>query len=122
SHGIDPGGLPLELRMLSLEAWAVFSKLKADPDVAAIPVIMRTVVDDRNPGYALGADDYLTKPIDRGRLLAVLQKYRREGASCPALVVEDDPVSRQLLRAVLEKDGFTVSEAENGRMALERLA
>jgi CheY-like chemotaxis protein len=98
------------------------SQLKADPEVADIPVIMLTIVDERNLGYALGAADYLTKPIDRDRLLAVLQKYRRDGASCPALVVEDDPVSRQLLRALLEKDGFTVGEAENGRVALERVA
>jgi CheY-like chemotaxis protein len=83
---------------------------------------MLTIVDDRNLGYALGAADYLTKPIDRDRLLAVLQKYRRDGASCPALVVEDDPMSRQLLRALLEKEGFSVGEAENGRVALERVA
>ena len=108
--------------MPDLDGWAVLSQLKADPEVAAIPVIMLTIVDDRNQGYALGAADYLTKPIDRGRLLAVLHKYRRDGAPCPALVVEDDPVSRQPLRAVLEKDGFSVSEAQNGRVALERLA
>ena len=122
ARALQPDVITLDVMMPDLDGWAVLSQLKADPEVAAIPVIMLTIVDDRNQGYTLGAADYLTKPIDRGRLLAVLHKYRRDGAPCPALVVEDDPVSRQLLRAVLEKDGFSVSEAQNGRVALERLA
>jgi CheY-like chemotaxis protein len=79
---------------------------------------MLTIVDDRNLGYALGAADYLTKPIDRERLVTVLKKYRRD---LPVLVVDDDAVLRQLLRRMLEPEGYTVVEAENGRVALERL-
>jgi CheY-like chemotaxis protein len=77
-----------------------------------------TIVDDRNLGYALGASDYLTKPIDRDRLVSVLGKYRRD---LPVLVVDDDAGVRQLLRRMLEPAGYTVVEAENGRAALERL-
>ena len=57
-----------------MDGWAVLSALKADPDVADIPVIMLTIVDDKNLGYALGAADYLTKPIDRERLVTVLKQ------------------------------------------------
>ena len=80
---------------------------------------MLTIVDDQNLGYALGAADYLTKPIDRERLVAVLAQLparppgaggrrRRRGL-------------RELLRRMLEREGYAVVEAENGRAALERL-
>ncbi|HZO42033.1 MAG TPA: response regulator, partial [Methylomirabilota bacterium] len=74
--------------------------------------------DDKNLGYALGAADYLTKPIERDRLLTVLRVHRRDR---PVLVVDDDATLRQLLRRMLEPEGYTVVEAENGRIALERL-
>jgi CheY-like chemotaxis protein len=101
-----------------MDGWAVLSALKADPALADIPVVMLTIVDDRNLGYALGASDYLTKPIDRERLAAVLDKYRRD---LPVLVVDDDAEIRQLLRRMLEPDGYRVVEADNGRVALDRL-
>jgi CheY-like chemotaxis protein len=104
--------------MPGLDGWAVLSALKADPALADIPVVMLTIVDDRNLGYALGASDYLTKPIDRERLTAVLDKYRRD---LPVLVVDDDAEIRQLLRRMLEPDGYRVVEADNGRVALDRL-
>ncbi len=73
--------------MPGMDGWAVLAALKADVATADIPVVMVTIVDDRNLGYALGAADYLTKPIDRERLAAVLGRYRRERS---VLVVDDD--------------------------------
>jgi len=115
---LRPDAITLDVMMPGMDGWAVLSALKADPDVADIPVVMLTIVDDRNLGYALGAAEYLTKPIDRERLVAVLTKYRRD---LPVLVVDDDPEVRQLLRRMLEPAGYTVAEAANGRVALERL-
>jgi GAF domain-containing protein/CheY-like chemotaxis protein len=115
---LRPDAITLDVMMPGLDGWAVLSALKADADLADIPVVMLTIVDDKNLGYALGASDYLTKPIDRERLAAVLGKYRRD---LPVLVVDDDVEVRQLLRRMLEPDGYTVVEAENGRVALERL-
>jgi CheY-like chemotaxis protein/anti-sigma regulatory factor (Ser/Thr protein kinase) len=115
---LRPDAITLDVMMPGMDGWAVLSALKADPDVADIPVVMLTIVDDKNLGYALGAADYLTKPIDRERLVAVLRKYRRD---LPVLVVDDDAVLRQLLRRMLEPEGYAVVEAENGRVALERL-
>ena len=67
--------------------------------LADIPVIMLTIVDDKNMGYALGASEYLTKPIDRDRLAAVLKQYRRRGRSRGRLlVVEDDADTREMIR------------------------
>jgi len=67
----------------------------------------------------LGATDYLTKPIDRERLVAALAPYRRE---LPVLVVDDDPDLRTLLRRMLEREGYVVAEADNGRVALTRIS
>jgi GAF domain-containing protein/DNA-binding response OmpR family regulator/anti-sigma regulatory factor (Ser/Thr protein kinase) len=115
---VRPDAITLDVMMPGMDGWAVLSVLKADPAVADIPVIMLTIVDDRNLGYALGASDYLTKPIDRERLVTVLTQYRRDQ---PVLVVDDDAALRQLLRRMLEPEGYTVVEAENGRVALELL-
>jgi GAF domain-containing protein/CheY-like chemotaxis protein len=115
---LHPDAITLDVMMPGMDGWAVLAALKADPAVADIPVIMLTIVDDRNLGYALGAAEYLTKPVDRERLVAVLKKYRRD---LPVLVVDDDPVLRELLGRTLATAGYTVVEAENGRVALERL-
>jgi hypothetical protein len=115
---LRPDAITLDVMMPGLDGWAVLTALKADPDIADIPVIMLTIVDDRNLGYTLGAADYLTKPIDRDRLVTVLKKYRRD---LPVLIVDDDAVLRQLLRRILEPEGYKVVEAENGRVALDRL-
>jgi len=115
---LRPDAITLDVMMPGMDGWAVLSALKADPDVADIPVVMLTIVDDRNLGYALGASDYLTKPIDRERLVTVLKQYRRDR---PVLVVDDDAAVRHLFRRILEPEGYAVVEAENGRVALERL-
>ena len=115
---LKPDAITLDVMMPGLDGWAVLSALKADAELGDIPVVMLTIVDDKNLGYALGASDYLTKPIDRERLVSVLAKYRREQ---PVLVVDDDADVRQLLRRVLEAEGYTVLEAENGRAALDRM-
>jgi GAF domain-containing protein/CheY-like chemotaxis protein len=115
---LRPDAITLDVMMPGMDGWAVLSALKAEPDVADIPVIMLTIVDDKNLGYALGASDYLTKPIDRERLVTVLKHHRRDR---PVLVVDDDAEVRQLLRRMLESEGYAVVEAENGRVALERL-
>ena len=65
----------LDVNMPGLDGWGVLTALKHDPALADIPVVMLSIVDDRNLGYALGASEYLTKPLDRDRLLSVLKKY-----------------------------------------------
>jgi CheY-like chemotaxis protein len=93
--------------------------LKADRELRDIPVIMLTMVDDPDRGFALGAADFTTKPVDRARLSQILKKYTCPRPPCPVLLVEDDPSTRELTRAILEKEGWRVNEAENGRVALE---
>ncbi len=112
-----PDAITLDVLMPGMDGWAVLAALKADPVLAGVPVIMLTMVDDRNLGLALGATDFMTKPLDRDRLRALLARYRRHGAG-DVLVVEDDLPTRELLRRQLEADGWAVTEAENGRAGL----
>jgi len=118
---LRPDAITLDAMMPGMDGWSVLSALKADPDVSGIPVIMLTLVDDKSLGYALGAADYLTKPVDRQRLVSVLEKYRQDDASCDILVVDDDPSGRRAVRQTLEKEGFEVAEAGNGHEALESM-
>ena len=87
---LRPAVITLDVMMPGMDGWAVLSALKNDPEVAEIPVVMVTIVDDKNLGYALGASDYLTKPIDRKRLASVLRKFRQHGPGRQALIVDDD--------------------------------
>ena len=113
---LRPDAITLDVLMPGLDGWAVLSALKADAATAAIPVVILTMLDDRSLGYALGAADYLVKPIDRDRLVAALAPFRRE---LPLLVVDDEPDVRALLRRMLEREGYAVTEAAGGRAALE---
>jgi CheY-like chemotaxis protein len=119
---LQPAVITLDVMMPGMDGWAVLTQLKADPALADIPVIMVTIVDDRNLGYALGATDYLTKPVDRERLATLARKYRQPGARARVLIVEDEPNTRAMLRKALERDGWEVAEAENGRLGLEEVA
>jgi len=80
------------------------------------------MVDDPVKGRTLGAADYLTKPLDRERLVSVLRKYRGAHPSGPVLVVEDDASARDLMARALEGEGWRVCAAENGRAALQMMA
>ncbi|HEY7687011.1 MAG TPA: response regulator [Gemmatimonadales bacterium] len=117
-----PDVITLDVVMPGLDGWAVLTALKGDPVTAEIPVVMLSMVDEKNLAFALGASEYLTKPIDRDRLTRVLRKYERAGAPRRVLVVEDDSLTRSVLRRAMECEGWEVVEAEHGRKALERSA
>jgi signal transduction histidine kinase/DNA-binding response OmpR family regulator len=119
---LRPVAITLDVMMQGIDGWEVLAQIRADPKLCGIPVIMLTMVDDRSRGYALGADNYMTKPVDRRRLAQMLRRYSCEHPPCPVLLVEEDATTRRLLRAALEKAGWSVTEADNGRGALERVA
>ncbi len=118
---LKPAVITLDVMMPHMDGWSVLTALKADPATADIPVIMLTIVDDKQLGFALGAADYFTKPIDFQRLHQVLERHRKPANQQTLLVIEDDGNMREMLRRTLEKDGWRVAEAPNGRVGLERL-
>jgi DNA-binding response OmpR family regulator len=118
---LKPAVITLDVMMPGLDGWAVLTQLKADPELVDIPIIMLTMVRDKSIGYTLGAADYLTKPIDRNRLLHVISKYDLTKSQLPILLVEDDTLTRDMVRRTLEKEGWLVVEARNGREGLERV-
>ncbi len=121
ARSLRPVAITLDVMMPGMDGWAVLQQLKTDPETQDIPVIMLTMVDDKNIGFALGATDYMTKPIDRLRLANLLGRYRCNTGSCSVLLVEDDDVTREMMYALLTREGWNVMEAANGRIALECL-
>jgi signal transduction histidine kinase/CheY-like chemotaxis protein len=118
---LRPSAITLDVIMPGMDGWAVLRELKTDPETRDIPVIMVTMTDDRDMGYALGTTEFLTKPIQRDHLVRLLERHST-GPAAGVLVVDDDPEVRAMLRRALEREGWSVDEAENGRVALERLS
>jgi signal transduction histidine kinase/CheY-like chemotaxis protein len=116
-----PAAITLDVMMPDMDGWSVLSALKDDLALCDIPVIMLTMVDHPERGFTLGASDYATKPVNRGRLSQILKKYTCLNPPCPVLIIDDDSSTRSLTRTMLEKEGWTVSEAENGPAALESM-
>jgi signal transduction histidine kinase/CheY-like chemotaxis protein len=118
---LSPAVITLDVLMPGIDGWAVLTALKADPALTEIPVIMLSIADEKHMGYALGAAEYLTKPIDWEHLVEVLQKYECIRPPCPVLIVEDDETLRTMLGRRLEKEKWKVIEATNGRTALAQM-
>lgn len=125
ARALKPDVIILDVLLPHMNGWDVLAILKADPVLADVPVILMTIVDEQNRGFTLGASDYLTKPIDYKRLLALLQKYRAVSAESDrpgrVLVVEDDEATRQMFQRILEREGWQVVTADNGRVGLEQV-
>jgi signal transduction histidine kinase/CheY-like chemotaxis protein len=113
-----PDLITLDVMMPSMDGWAVLSALKEDAATADIPVVMLTMVEDRPMGYALGASEYLTKPVDKTRVLEAVARCVT-GKADDILIVEDEPMAAEIVRRTLEADGRSCRHARNGREALD---
>jgi PAS domain S-box-containing protein len=121
ARAFRPDMITLDVVMPGMDGWAVLDALKSEPGLADIPVVMATILDEERMGFALGASEYLTKPIERARLLATLDRFATRAAGTRVLVIEDDEPTRTMLRRTLARAGWKVAEAENGRVGLERM-
>jgi len=117
---LRPAAVTLDIMMPDLDGWTVLAAIKGDPELAGIPVVLMSIVDQKNRGYALGAADYLVKPVDRAKLVETLKNICGATAG-RALLVDDDEVVRRSVRQALEPLGWKVTEAENGRVAVDSL-
>ena len=117
---LRPAAVTLDIMMPDLDGWTVLAAMKGDPALASIPVVLMSMVDQKNRGYALGAADYLVKPVDRTKLVETLTSICGSAAG-RALLVDDDDLVRRVVRQVLQPLGWQVSEAANGEIAVEAL-
>ena len=122
ARDLHPAAITLDILLPDIDGWTVLAALKGDPTLADIPVIIVTIVDEQRRGMTLGAAGFLTKPIDRHRLLGIMTPYRVTERTSTVLIVDDDEEHRQLVRTILEAQGWVVREAANGRLALDALA
>lgn len=119
---LRPDAIILDVLMPDMDGWRVLSMLKADPILSDIPVIMASIEEEKNKGYALGATDYLMKPVNRTQLANILDKYHIGNESSNlVMVVEDELVTREKMASLLKNAGWRVFKAENGRVALEHI-
>jgi CheY-like chemotaxis protein len=117
---LRPAAVTLDIMMPDLDGWTVLAAIKGDPALASIPVVLMSIVDDKKRGYALGAADYLVKPVDRTKLVETITTICG-GAAGRALLIDDDDVVRRGVRQALDSIGWTVIEAENGQVAVDLL-
>lgn len=116
-----PDVITLDVMMPRMNGWQVLSALKADPACSTIPVVLLSVVENKEIGMALGATDCLSKPIDWPRLDNLLSRLIAQSTAENILVVEDDPASSEISRRLLERGGWMVRTARHGQEALDQL-
>jgi signal transduction histidine kinase/DNA-binding response OmpR family regulator len=119
----QPSAVLLDVLVPRVDGWEVLRQLKADPALKDVPVVMVTVVDERDVGLALGAVDYLVKPVQRKALLACLGRLGLgmdpSGRPSTILAVDDEPAALDLIGTYLAGSGIEVVRASNGRDAVE---
>lgn len=115
---IKPDVITLDVLMPGQDGWSVLSQLKSDPELANIPVVMQSILDESNKAFMLGANDYLTKPINRSQIIEVVRRLQSQN-NRRALVVEDDIDAQTLMAEWLEGDGWEVNTAKNGLEGLQ---
>jgi PAS domain S-box-containing protein len=117
---LKPDLITLDVLMPDLDGFALIQQLKAHPETAHIPVIFLSIVQDRQQGLRLGASAFLTKPIDERKFYETVRALL-EPRGQPVLVVDDDRDYAQLLKRLLERQGFSVELAHDGDDALRKI-
>jgi two-component system, NtrC family, sensor kinase len=118
---LQPTAITLDVMMPDLDGWSVLAALRQNLELADIPVIMVSIVDEHRRGIALGAAGYLTKPVDRERLHRLVRRFMAPAGPTRVLMVEDDALQRERMLGWLERPQWIVREAANGREALNIL-
>jgi len=117
---IHPFAVTLDILMPQKDGWGVLSDLKADPATRDIPIIVLSIIDNKELGFSLGAFDYLVKPFEKEAVMAALQRI----PGVPdkrVLVVDDEPDAVDLLTQILQDEGYQVKGAYSGEEALRAL-
>ena len=118
---LRPHAIVLYVLLPEVDRWPFLTEIKADAATSDIPVIIASVVDEKGKAFALGAADYLLKPIRQADLLTTLRSVGVvvRGTPMTVLAIDDDPTTLELLAAVLEPEGFRVLRARTGEQGVE---
>ena len=121
SQGHPPAVITLDLVLPGIDGWEVLKALKSDPDTATIPVIIVSLVENHELGFALGAEDYFLKPLERRQFIDRLSALSlgEESQAHTVLVVDDDPQVHEMLEDALDDAGYRMLGAHGGREGLE---
>ncbi|MBC9820444.1 GAF domain-containing protein [Terrabacter sp. MAHUQ-38] len=121
---LSPAAVVLDIHLPGMTGWDVLETLKADPSTASVPVVVVSVEPERGRGFALGATEYLVKPVHGEHLLAAVSRALQHtrtpvpGGTLPerrsVVVVDDDPLALKLVRSTLEPLGWTVHTCSGG--------
>jgi signal transduction histidine kinase/DNA-binding response OmpR family regulator len=117
-----PSAIVLDIVMPGIDGWGVLAALRADARTAGIPIIVASIIEEKERGLNLGAQDYVTKPLSRERLSRFLHQHLDRGPPARILVVENDPEKQDRLSTMLREQGWEVLTAPDGGDALRRLS
>jgi CheY-like chemotaxis protein len=116
-----PSAIILDIRVHGEDIWDFLAKLKREERTRRIPLIVVSTTDDRQKGFALGADAYGLKPVDRAWLLNVLDGLVPSAGTVRVLAVDDEEAARYIIREMLHGTAFELVEAASGVEALRKL-
>jgi signal transduction histidine kinase/DNA-binding response OmpR family regulator len=119
---LKPDLILLDILITDIIGWHVLTQLKKDSELAHIPVIMHSVLDERSTAFSLGASDYLAKPATTQKLLETVFRNIRKPEGASILVIDDDVDTRRLMRMIFENEGWHVIEEVDGKLGLMRVA
>ncbi len=118
-----PNVITLDLLLPVKDGWAVMQELKRHPLCKNIPVIIVSIIDEKNLGFSLGAVDYFIKPVSKADLLEALHRVHISPAEGPGrptvLVIDDDRTATDLIQVILENEGYRVLKAFQGKDGVE---
>jgi signal transduction histidine kinase/CheY-like chemotaxis protein len=124
ARSLKPYAITLDIMMPNKDGWQVLHDLKSDPETRSIPVILLSIIDNKELGFRLGAADYLVKPFDQSAMLSALGRLAKANQGIPPrrlLVVDDDPQVIDMVRQLLEGSEYQISSAGDGEQALESI-
>jgi len=123
---LQPNVITLDLMLPVKDGWQVLRELKRHPLCKQIPIIIVSIVDEKNLGFSLGAVDYFVKPVNRQELLGAIERVHilpRTGDHRPTvLVIDDDRAATDLIQVILENEGYHVLKAFDGKDGVELAA
>jgi diguanylate cyclase (GGDEF)-like protein/PAS domain S-box-containing protein len=123
AHSLKPFAITLDVMLPQKDGWEVLQELKSDEETATIPVIIHSVVNNKELAFALGATDYLMKPLDKRALIAKLEEITvskgKKVLPLSILIIESDEAVTNHFKDILEPQGFLIYTASNGKRGIE---